>query len=190
MTPNFSKSKKDITNLISVHDSIILFYFHLVHCSFILGHGWLHSNQLFFCKILQFSPSSWRCLRCVMEFAGDFTTIKQQFMHPHCIVLYDKTWKKTVLTCITKIIAEQPFLTQYERPMYHNESTINMLSSTDNNFMIILFDFERFRIEFRFPFLPHTVYSLARWSCELATQVVKAKRNSLQLMIMNFNNKE
>ena len=35
------------------------------------------------------------------------------------LVYYDKTWKKTVLTCITKIIAEQPSLTQSERPMYH-----------------------------------------------------------------------
>ena len=36
-----------------------------------------------------------------------------------------------------------------------------MLSSTDNNFMICLFDFERFSIESRFPsfFLTHTVHS-------------------------------
>ena len=33
---------------------------------------------------------------------------------------------------------EQPSLTQYERPMYHNERKINMLSSTDNNFMICI----------------------------------------------------
>ena len=67
-----------------------LFYFHLVHCSFIFGHGWLHSNK--FCKICKnsFCPS-WCCLRCMMAFAGAFTT-KQQFMHSHCIdyVYYDK----------------------------------------------------------------------------------------------------
>ena len=40
-------------------------------------------------------------------------------MDPHCFVYYDKTWMKTVLTCFTKMIAEQPSLTQYERPMYH-----------------------------------------------------------------------
>ena len=41
-------------------------------------------------------------------------------MHPHCFdVYYDKTWMKTVLTCFTKMIAEQPSLTQYERPMCH-----------------------------------------------------------------------
>ena len=38
------------------------------------------------------------------------------------------------------------------------ERKINMLSSIDTNFMIYLFDFERFIIEFRFPFfLTHTV---------------------------------
>ena len=34
------------------------------------------------------------------------------------IVYYDKTWTNTVLTCFTNLIAEQPSLTQYERPMY------------------------------------------------------------------------
>ena len=38
-----------------------------------------------------------------------------------------------------------------------NERKTNMLSSTDNNFMIFLFDFERFRIESRLLFLTHTV---------------------------------
>ena len=42
---------------------------------------------------------------------------------------YDKTWTRTVLTCFTKMIAEQSFLTQYERSMYHYERKINMLSS-------------------------------------------------------------
>ena len=37
-----------------------------------------------------------------------------------CVYMYnDKTWMETVLTCFTKIIAEQPSLTQYERSMYH-----------------------------------------------------------------------
>ena len=51
----------------------------------------------------------------------------------------------------------------YERLMYHNyERKINMLSSTGYNFMICLFDFERFCIESRFPFFyfpPHFVYT-------------------------------
>ena len=106
LNPNFSKLQKDITKLVI-----------LVHCSFIFGHGWLHSNK--FCKTCQnwFCPS-WRCLCCMMAYAGAFTT-KQQLMHPQCFVYYDKTWMKTVLTCFTKMIAEQPSLTQYERPMYH-----------------------------------------------------------------------
>ena len=96
---------------------------------------------------------SWCCLCCMMVFAGAFTTKQQVLvMHPHCFVYYDKTWMKTVLTCFTKMIAEQSFLTQYERPMYHMREKINMLSSTDNNFIIYLFDFERFSIESRFPF--------------------------------------
>ena len=60
----------------------------------------LHSNQ--FCKTCQnwFRPS-WRCLCCMMAFAGAFTT-KQQLMHPYCFVYCDKTWMKIVLTCFTK----------------------------------------------------------------------------------------
>ena len=92
----------------------------------------------------------------MMAFAGAFTT-KQQLMHPHCFVYYDKTWMTTVLTCFTIMIAEQPSLTQYERPMYHNERKINMLSSTDNKFMILfLFDFDLVW-NLGFLFLTHTV---------------------------------
>ena len=91
-----------------------LVYFNLVHCSYIhvFSHWWLHSNQ--FCKACQ--NCFCRCLRCMMAFAGAFTT-KQQLMHPHCIVYYDKTWMKTDLTCFTKMIDEQPSLTQFQRPM-------------------------------------------------------------------------
>ena len=109
-----------------------------------------YSNQLKHVKI-GFFPS-WRRLCCMMAFAGAFTT-KQQLMHPHCFVYNDKTWMNTVLTlaCFTKMIAEQPSLTQYELPMYHiYERKIAMLSSTDTNFMICRFDFERFSISSRF----------------------------------------
>ena len=133
-----------------------LSYFHLVHCLFIFRHGWLHSNQ--FCKTYQnWFCSSWRCLHCMMAFAGAFTT-KQQFMHPHCIVqqtqnldedsfdmLYNDCWAA---------IPDPILMTNipYERK-------INMLSSTDNNFMIFLFDFERFWIESQFLFF-HSHYLL------------------------------
>ena len=61
-------------------------------------------------------------------------------MPPHCFVYYDKTWMKTVFTCLTKTIAEQPSLTQYDRPMYH-ERKINILPSADKQFMIFFFFF-------------------------------------------------
>ena len=84
-------------------------------------------------------------------------------MHPQCFVYYDKTWMKTVLTCFTfkRLIAEQPCLTQYERPMYHYdhyERKINMLSSTDKK-VICLFDLRDLLLNLGFPFLyTHTVY--------------------------------
>ena len=57
----------------------------------------------------------------MMVFAGALTT-KQQLMHPHCFLCYDKTWMKTVLTALQTIIAEQPSLTQYERPICYTLS--------------------------------------------------------------------
>ena len=70
---------------------------------------------------------SCRCLCCMMAFAGAFTA-NQQLMHAHCFVYYDKSWMKTVLTCLTKIIAEQPSLTQYERPStWKNQALITIL---------------------------------------------------------------
>ena len=46
---------------------------------------------------------------------------KKEFVHPHCMAcdLYTTTQNlgQIVLTCFTKMIAEQPSLTQYERPM-------------------------------------------------------------------------
>ena len=65
-----------------------LSFFHLVHCSFIFGHGWLHSKQ--FSKTCQncFCPS-WHCLRCVMAFVGAFTTRQQLHASAlHCHVLH------------------------------------------------------------------------------------------------------
>ena len=41
---------------------------------------------------------------------------------------------------------------QYERPMYRMKKNKSVISSTDNNFVICPFDFERFSIESRFPF--------------------------------------
>ena len=111
------RKKYYITILISLHDSVIILLSFGIQCSFMFGHGWLHRNHL--CKTYQkkICPS-WRCLRCMMAFAGAFTT-KQHL----------KTWAKTVFIYFTKIIAEQPSLTQYGTtnvPLWKKK----MLSST------------------------------------------------------------
>ena len=75
LTPNFSKSKKkkDIIKLISVHDSIInlLSVWYIVH-SYSAMDGCTAINLANHVKIA-FWPS-WHCLRCMMAFAGAFTT--------------------------------------------------------------------------------------------------------------------
>ena len=65
-----------------------LFYFHLVHvhCWFIFGHGWLHSNK--FCKTCRncICPS-WRCLPAHNGICGSFHNCansklgRRQFWH-------------------------------------------------------------------------------------------------------------
>ena len=125
-----------------MHDSII-FLLHLVYIvhSYLDMDGCTVINFVKHVKIV-FVQVGVVCMRVMMAFAGAITT-KQQFMHPHCIVYYDKpkTWTKTVLDMLYKMIAEQPSLTQYGRPLYHYERKIIMLSSTDNNFMIFLLNF-------------------------------------------------
>ena len=110
---------------------------------------WLHSNK--FCKTCQhlFCPN-WRCLCCMMAFAGAFTT-----KHPHCFVYLDEDSFDMLYKNYCWAAIPDPIWTTnvpYERK-------INMLSSTDNNFMICPFDFERFSIESRFSFFnSHCIY--------------------------------
>ena len=93
----FLKIEKDITKLISVHDSIIiqLSFWHIVHSLF--GHGWLHSNQL--CKTCQ------NCFIQVGVVCAAWWHLRElsQQSNNSCIrtlnVYYDKTWTITVLTC-------------------------------------------------------------------------------------------
>ena len=147
----FSKLKKDIKNWFQCMIAL-LFYFHLVH----IVHSYLamdgctainfvkrHTCQNSFCP-------SWRCLRCMHDmriFVGTFTT-KQQFMHPHCIVYYKPSFDMLYKNYCWAAIPDPIWMTNvpYERK-------IKMLLSPDNNFMIFLFEFERFRIESQFPFL-------------------------------------
>ena len=145
---NREKRKKDITKLISVHDNIIIL-FHLVHCSFIFGHWWLHSNQfvkhveiVFVQKLALFALHDNICgsfhkkatihasaLHCVLWQNLDEDGFDMLYKNYCCAAIPDPIWINNV---------------PYER-------RVNMLSSSDNNFIIFLFDCERFRIESRFP---------------------------------------
>ena len=71
-----------------------LFFFHIVHWSFILGQGWLLSNH--FCKACQ------NCLCC------------ESSRKCHHAAQTTPTWTKTILTCFTKLIAVQPSMAEYE----------------------------------------------------------------------------
>ena len=69
-----------------------------------------------------------------------------------------KTWKRVILTCFTKMIAEQSSVIQYAWPMCHNErGIIIILSFPDICFVILLFVFQRFEIKSGFLVFTHTV---------------------------------
>ena len=63
-----------------------------------------------------------------------------------------KTWKKVILTCFTKIIAEQSSVIQYAWPMCHNKRGIIILLFPDISFVILLFIFQGFLNKPGFPF--------------------------------------
>ena len=140
MTPNFSKSKRDIYNkLISVHDSIILLSFGTL---FIHIRPWIAAQQsIKIVKHVKIILSTLALLALHDGICGSFhnkATIHASALH--CVLhvhvpVQLKTWTKTVLTCFTKIIAEQPYQTHYERPMYHMKEEKKMLSSTHNNLL-------------------------------------------------------
>ena len=144
-----------------MHDSIII----LLSFStlFIYIQPWMAAQQSIFVKHVKIV-----CVQVSIICVGTFTT-KQQFKHLHCIVYYDKNlgrrqfWHALQNYCWAAI--PDPIWTTnvpYERK-------INMLSSTDNNnFMIFLFDFERFRIESWilvsfFFFFSHTEINKFQW---------------------------
>ena len=67
-----------------------------------------------------------------------------------------------------------------------------MLSSTDNNFMIFLFDFERFSIESRFPFFnSHYIgigerkYQYVNQSCYVE-EYLESDRTYLNMITSNY----
>ena len=58
-----------------------------------------------------------------------------------------------------------------------HERKINMLSSTDNSFMICPFDFERFSIESRFPFFKLTLYIDNNWNLWVSCAFILSQCN-------------
>ena len=132
-----------------MHDSIIILCFHLVYILFIHIRPWMAAQQSILLNISELFCPSLRYLRCMI--CGSFHN--KATIHASALQCVLKTWTETVLTCLTKIAEQQcshpdPILTinvPYERK-------INMLSYTDKNFMIFLFNFGRFRIKVWFPF--------------------------------------
>ena len=129
----------------------------MVHCSFIYGHEWLQSNQfvkhikIVFVQVGVVCAAWWH----LREFSHKKTTHASAL---HC-VLQLKTWTKTVCTCFTKIIDEQPSLTQYERPIYQMKQKWMCYHPL---ITVLWFFFSSFRdlgIESRFPFLKLTPYT-------------------------------
>ena len=115
-----------------------LFYFHLVHCSFIFGHGWLHSNQV--CKTCQIVfvqvgvlCAAWWNLRelplksnnsCIHTAYDDKGLKHSNLDEDSFDMLYKNYCRAAIPDPIWTINVP------YERK-------INMLSSTDNNVMIL-----------------------------------------------------
>ena len=78
LTQNFSKLKRDIAKLISVHDSIIILLsliWYIAHSHSAMD-GCTTINLYKTCQ--QCCCPSWRCLRIMVAFAGAFTTIIHQ----------------------------------------------------------------------------------------------------------------
>ena len=104
---------------------------------------WMAAQQSILWNVSNCFCPSWRCLRCMMAFAGAFTT-KQPFIHPHCT--NSKLGRRQFWHDLQKLL-----LSSHPRPNMNDQCTI-WKKNTENNFMMFLFNFKRFRIEFRFLF--------------------------------------
>ena len=154
---NFSKLRKDITKLISVHDSIISLL--LFGTLFIHIWPWMAAQQSILSNISKLVLSKLALFVLHNGICGSFQN--------------EATINASALLCVLRQnLDEDSFDMLYENYCWaaisHQiwttnvpyERKIDMLSSTDNNFMICLFDFERFSIEPRYPFfVTHTVYT-------------------------------
>ena len=84
----------------------------------------------------------------------------KQFMHPHCIAYCTNSrlgrWQ--FWHAFQKLLLSSHPWPNTNGPCIPYGRNINMLSSTDNNVMILLFVFKRSRIESWFPFFKLTMY--------------------------------
>ena len=163
LIPNFSKSKRDITQLISVHYSIlsILLSFGIIVHSYLAMDGCTTINlvkhvKTVLSKLALFALHDGICASFYSKAAKQNLDKKR----------FDMLYKNYCWAAIPNPIwmTNVPF-----------ESKIIMLSSTDKNFMILLFNFESFRIEswFRFVFT-RSVYVaiLEACICELSQKLL------------------
>ena len=78
------------------------------------------------------------------------------------LVYYDKTWMKSFDMLKKGLLSSHPWPNMNVQCTIMKEK-LNIFIIPDNNFMICLFDFEKFSIESGFPIvLTHTVY-LTKW---------------------------
>ena len=148
-----------------------LFFFHMVQCSFILGQGWLLSNN--FCKACQNSSSKfchstqcsgdewivallWKLPQMPPCSTNNASLDKNNFDTFYkidcCAAIHAQTtpaWTKTILTRFTKLIAVQPSMAEYEWTIYQMKVG---LSCTEISFVISFFNYEKFGVKTRFLF--------------------------------------
>ena len=99
-----------------------LFFFHMVHWSFILGQGWLLSNN--FCKACQ------NCLHPSFVIVHNAVQMHELLLccessrKCHHATQTTPTWTKTSLTCFTKLTAVQPSIAEIWMNNVPNESRI------------------------------------------------------------------
>ena len=92
-----------------------LFFFHMVHWSFILGQGWLLSN--YFCKACQ-NYSSKVCHSTQSSADALIVSLLWKLPPMPSCSTNNANLDKPILTCFTKLIAVQPSMAEYEWTLY------------------------------------------------------------------------
>ena len=144
-----------------------LFFFHMVHWSFILGQGWLLSNH--FCKACQncLHPS-FEFVQCSTQCRADAWNVALLWklpQRPSCSA--NANLDKNNFDMFNKIDCCAAIHGQIWMNNIPNERRIIMLSGTEINFVISFFNFEKFGVKPGFPssFLL-TLYTVCKpYSC-------------------------